>query len=70
MQQVSTVRYQGYIHKVRRHATETEEHAKDRAWYVAKYLPRSMSQEEKESRSRAWANEKYFGMAYGEDVKQ
>lgn len=59
-----TVRHQGRVIRVRRLPVETEEQAKDRAWYVAKQLPKDMPSEEKESRSRAWANEKYYGMKY------
>lgn len=63
----STVRFHGQIVKVRRHIIETEEQAKDRAWYVAKHLDKEMGNQEKESRSRAWANEKYLGMGYNGD---
>lgn len=60
---LSCVRHQGTLVKVRKHPVETEEQAKDRAWYVAIHIPADCDLE-KESRSRAWANEKYFGMEY------
>ena len=60
----STVRYRGKIWRVQKQMYESEEQAKDRAWFIAKELPESMDPIEKESRSRMWANEKYFGMKY------
>lgn len=59
------VRHNGCMYKVRKHPTETEEQAKDRAWYVATKLAPTTPPAERESLSRAWANEKYYGIEYG-----
>lgn len=59
----STVRFQGRIWRVQKQPFETEEQARDRAWYITK-LPIDMSSLCKENESRVWANQKYYQMKY------
>ena len=64
---VTTVRNKGLIWRVFRQPQETEEEAKDRAWYVSNNLPADMPIEEREALSRQWANEKFYTMKYQEN---
>ena len=59
----SFVRYQGQFHRVLKQPFESEEQAKDRAWYVAK-LSNDTPANMRENMSRIWANEKYYHMKY------
>jgi hypothetical protein len=62
----AAVRYQGKMWKVRKQPFESEEQAKDRAWYVALHLASVPTEVERENLSRQWANKKYYQMTYRE----
>lgn len=63
---ITLVRYQGKLWKVYKQPFETEEQAKDRAWYMVTKLAHITSIAERECLSREWANKKYYDMKYKE----
>jgi hypothetical protein len=68
MNTYAVIRYEGKLVKVVKQPFESEEQAKDRAWYIAKHClsdPLVL----REVKSRQWANEKFYGMKYSNNAR-